>query len=351
VEISDFDYDLPPSSIAQEPLEERDASRLLVLERGTGARSHRHFHDLPDLLKTGDLLVTNRSRVVPARLLGRRAAGGAAEILLVRPRGGGDWEALVKPGRRLKTGTRVDLGEGLEATIGESLGRSDGLVAPLRRVSLRAAKGDLEAILARLGRMPLPPYIRREAKASDGERYQTIYAREPGSVAAPTAGLHFTTRVLERLAERGVDRTEVVLHVGPGTFQPVKAQRVEDHVVAPEPFSLPEEAAEAILRTRRRNGRVIAVGTTTARVLEGCARPDRTVRASQGDIALAIVPGHVFQVVDGLVTNFHLPKSSLLLLVAALAGRESVLQAYAEAVAAGYRFYSYGDAMFIAPAT
>jgi S-adenosylmethionine:tRNA ribosyltransferase-isomerase len=350
VQISDFDYDLPPGAIAQQPLPERDASRLLVLQRGTGARSHRVFRDLPDLLRAGDLLVTNRSRVIPARLLGRRAGGGAAEILLVRPRGGGDWEALVKPGRRLKTGTRVDLGEGLEATVGEPLAAPDHLLAPLRRVSFQSADGDLEAALARAGRVPLPPYIAREASPSDRERYQTVYAREAGSVAAPTAGLHFSPGLLARLEERGVDRAEVVLHVGPGTFQPVKAQRVEDHVVSPEHFWLPEEAAAAIARARRRGGRIIAVGTTTTRVLESCALPDRTVRAALGQTALAIVPGHSFLVVDGLVTNFHLPRSSLLLLVAAFAGREPVLQAYAEAVAAGYRFYSYGDAMLVAPA-
>lgn len=349
MEISDFDYDLPPDAIAQEPLPERDASRLLVLERGTGRRTHRMFRDLPDLLEPGDLLVTNRSRVVPARLLGRRPGGGAAEILLVRSRGGADWDALVKPGRRMKAGTCVTLGEGLEATVGEPSTPPDQLLAPLRRVSLRSRDGDLEAALDRAGRVPLPPYIKREASPSDRERYQTVYARERGSVAAPTAGLHFSPRLLDRLAARGIDRAEVVLHVGPGTFQPVKAQRIEDHVVAPEAFVLPEETALAVVRARRRGGRVIAVGTTTTRVLESCALPDRTVRADAGSTALAIVPGFSFQVIDGLVTNFHLPRSSLLLLAAAFAGRERVLGGYAEALAAGYRFYSYGDAMLISP--
>jgi S-adenosylmethionine:tRNA ribosyltransferase-isomerase len=350
VDISDFDYDLPPEAIAQEPLPERDASRLLVIERGTGRITHRMICDLPDLLEPGDLLVTNRSRVVPARLLGRRPGGGAAEILLVRSRGGGDWDALVKPGRRLKAGTCVALGDGLDATVGEPLASPDRLLAPLRRVTLRSRDGDLEAALERAGRVPLPPYIRREASPSDRERYQTVYAREAGSVAAPTAGLHFSRHLLDRLDQRGIERAEVVLHVGPGTFQPVKAQRIEDHAVAPEPFVLPEDTAAAVVRARRRGGRVIAVGTTTTRVLETCAEPDRTVRAARGNTALAIVPGATFKVIDGLVTNFHLPRSSLLLLVAAFAGRERVLEAYAQALAEGYRFYSYGDAMFVAPA-
>ncbi len=291
----------------------------------------------------------NRSRVLPARLLGQRPGGGAAEILLVRSQGPGEWDALVRPGRRLKAGTRVTLNEGLEATIGPPAPGSDPLLAPLRRISLHAPNGDLEAALERAGQMPLPPYIRREAVASDRERYQTIYAREAGSVAAPTAGLHFSHRLLDRLESRGIAHTELVLHVGPGTFQPVKARRVEDHVVAPEAFSLPEAAADAIARARTRGGRVVAVGTTTTRVLETCAQPDRTVRATEGSTGLAIVPGFPFQVVDGLITNFHLPRSSLLLLVAALAGREQVLEAYAEALDRGYRFYSYGDAMLVAP--
>jgi S-adenosylmethionine:tRNA ribosyltransferase-isomerase len=198
--------------------------------------------------------------------------------------------------------------------------------------------------------VPLPPYIKREASPEDRERYQTVYAREPGSVAAPTAGLHFSQHLLDRLDQRGIDRAEVVLHVGPGTFQPVKAQRIEDHVVAPEPFVLPEDTAAAVASARQRGGRVIAVGTTTTRVLETCAQPDRTVRAALGSTALAIVPGATFQIIDGLVTNFHLPRSSLLLLVAAFAGRERVLGAYAQALAAGYRFYSYGDAMLVSPA-
>jgi len=349
VDITDFHYDLPPSAIAQEPLAERDASRLLVLDRETGQSTHRIFHDLPDLLQPGDLLVLNRSRVLPARLIGQRPAGGSAEILLVRSAGPGEWDALVRPGRRLKPGTRVTLSEDLEATIGPTVPGSDPLLAPLRRVSLHAPKGNLEAALERTGRMPLPPYIRRDAVSADRERYQTIYAREAGSVAAPTAGLHFSRHLLDRLAARGIHHTELVLHVGPGTFQPVKAHRVEDHVVAPERFSLPEAAADAIARARRRGGRVVAVGTTTTRVLETCAEPDRTVRPGEGSTGLAIVPGFSFQVVDGLITNFHLPKSSLLLLVAALAGREHVLGAYAEALARGYRFYSYGDAMLVTP--
>jgi S-adenosylmethionine:tRNA ribosyltransferase-isomerase len=348
VDISAFDYDLPSSAIAQEPLPERDASRLLVLDRGTGHISHRTFRDLPDLLEPDDLLVTNRSRVIPARLCGRRPGGGLAEILLVRSRGGGEWDALVKPGRRLKTGTRVDLGEGLEATVGPSLAPSDHPLAPLRRVLLQSADGDVDAALRRVGRVPLPPYIRRDAAPEDLDRYQTIYAREAGSVAAPTAGLHFSAAVLDRLGQRGVRHAEVVLHVGPGTFQPVKVQRVEDHRVAPEPYLLPPETAEAIAEVRRRKGRVVAVGTTTTRVLEASAQADGTVSAGEGETSLVIIPGVPFRVVNALVTNFHLPRSSLLLLVAAFAGRESVLAAYAQALARGYRFYSYGDAMLIA---
>jgi S-adenosylmethionine:tRNA ribosyltransferase-isomerase len=349
MEISDFDYHLPPSAIAQEPLPERDASRLLVLDRATGDRAHRTFRDLPDLLMPGDLLVMNRSRVLPARLLGQRPGGGAAEILLVRPRGRAEWDALVRPGRSLKAGTRIKVSEHLEATIGPPLPPSDPLSAPLRRVILHAEEGNLETALEAAGKIPLPPYIRRPASASDRERYQTIYAREPGSVAAPTAGLHFTLGLLDRLDRRGIDHTEVVLHVGPGTFQPVKTRLVEDHVVAPELFCLPEPAAVAIARARARGGRVIAVGTTSARVLETCALPDRTVRAGDGSTSLGILPGFAFQVIDGLITNFHLPRSSLLLLVAALAGRDHVIAAYAEALNAGYRFYSYGDAMFVTP--
>jgi S-adenosylmethionine:tRNA ribosyltransferase-isomerase len=349
MDLSDFDYALPPSAIAQEPLPERDASRLLLLGRVTGQRSHHRFFDLPHLLRPGDLLVMNRSRVRPARLLGRRPGGGVAEILLVEPKGAGEWDALVRPGRRLKPGTRITIDDHLFATIGRPLPATNPELAPLRRVHLHATDGQLEAALEAAGRLPLPPYIKRDPTPSDAERYQTVYARELGSIAAPTAGLHFSPRLLDELEHRGIERTELVLHVGPGTFQPIKARRPEDHVLPAEPYCLPDTAVAAIHRARTRGGRVIAVGTTTTRVLENCALPDRTARAGEGSTALAIVPGHSFRVVDGLVTNFHLPRSSLLLLVAAFAGRESVLKAYSEALAEGYRFYSYGDAMFVAP--
>ena len=341
--ISDFDYDLPPELIAQEPLPERDASRLLVLDRRTGAIEHRAFRDLPELLNPGDLLVVNRSRVIPARLLGRRASGGEAEILLVREVSEGRWEAMVRPGRHLRPGQRVAIDDDLTVVIESEALAADGR----RQVRLLSRRRDLEGALERCGHVPLPPYVRRPDRPEDRERYQTVYAREPGSIAAPTAGLHFTPSLLERLRARGVATAEVLLHVGPGTFRPVTAERVEDHALPPEPFVLPPETAAAVAAARARGGRVIAVGTTSVRALEASASPGGTVAPGSGETALVIVPGHSFQVVDALVTNFHLPRSSLLLLVSALAGRERVLAAYAEAVRLRYRFYSYGDAMLV----
>lgn len=341
--LADFDYELPAERIAQEPLRERDASRLMVLPRREGAPAHRSFRDLPELLSPGDLLVVNRSRVFPARLLGRRAGGGAAEILLLARRGLDEWEALVRPGRRLRRGDAVAVSEQLTLHIASGPLGADGR----RRVRLAASGLDADEAIARLGRVPLPPYIRRPDDERDRERYQTIYAREAGSVAAPTAGLHFSEDLLERLAARGVRRAELVLHVGPGTFRPVSAARVEEHRIEPEPFSIPLETAQAIESTRADRGRIVAVGTTTVRALESAAGPDGSVPAGAGESDLVIVPGFRFRVVDALVTNFHLPRSSLLLLVAAYAGRERVLDAYAEAVRGGYRFYSYGDAMLV----
>jgi len=342
VRISDFDYDLPQELIAQEPLEERDASRLLVLDRASGRISHHRFRELPSLLDPGDLLVVNRSRVFPARLLGRRAGGGEAEVLLVRRNPDGTWDALVRPGRRLRPGTMVEVADDLTVRIE---GADPG--SPLRRVRLLVRDADLEATLWRRGHVPLPPYIRRPDQPADRERYQTVYARETGSVAAPTAGLHFTPALLEALTARGVERAEVVLHVGPGTFRPVEVEQVEEHRVDPEPCTIPREAAEALARARARGSRVVAVGTTVTRTLESAALASGGVRAGSSETVLVIVPGRPFQVVDALVTNFHLPRSSLLLLVAAFAGRERVLAAYAEAVRERYRFYSYGDAMLI----
>jgi S-adenosylmethionine:tRNA ribosyltransferase-isomerase len=340
--IDAFDYALPPGAIAQEPLPDRAASRLMVLDRARAEVGHRVFRDLPALLSPGDLLVVNRSRVFPARLLGQREGGGRAEVLLIRPLGGDVWEALVRPGRRLRAGTRVIVAEDLALRI-ESGATGDD---PARRRVRLECVGDPAVVLQRRGHTPLPPYIRRPDRPEDGERYQTVYARETGSVAAPTAGLHFTPELLAALEARGVERAEVVLHVRPGTFRPVQAARVEDHRVEPEPYRVPAETAAAVHRTRARGGRVVAVGTTTVRALETAAK-DGDVSEGEGETDLVILPGFRFQVVDALLTNFHLPRSSLLLLVCALGGRERILAAYEEAVRAAYRFYSYGDAMLI----
>ena len=342
LKISDFDYDLPPELIAQEPLPERDASRLMVLDRATGARAHQLFRDLPGLLRAGDLLVFNRSRVIPARLLGTRAGGGQAEVLLLRDRGQDVWEALLRPGRRLGPGARVRVGDALEVEVTPDAPLPDGR----RLVRLHAAGGTVVSAIERAGHVPLPPYIRRADRPEDRARYQTVFAREPGSVAAPTAGLHFTPALLAALAERGIETAQMVLHVGPGTFRPVQVDDVSAHAVPPEPYVVPASTAEAIHRARGRGGRVIAVGTTTTRVLETAA-VDGDVAAGEGDTALTITPGFRFRAVDALITNFHLPRSSLILLVSAFAGRERVLAAYAEAVRERYRFYSYGDAMLV----
>jgi S-adenosylmethionine:tRNA ribosyltransferase-isomerase len=304
-------------------------------------------------LRPGDLLVVNRSAVFPARLVGRTRGGGRAEILLLRQAPtlpvaseappDACFEAFVRPGRRLRPGDRVSVGDDLVVHVESRALAPDGR----RRVRLAAASGDVAQALDRHGLTPLPPYIRRPPTAADRQRYQTVYARESGSVAAPTAGLHFTPELLETLARRGIEHAELVLHVGPGTFQPVKAERVEDHRVAAEPFVVPEATADAVARARARGGRIVAVGTTSVRVLEAATDANGRLDAGSGETDLVIVPGFRFRSVDALVTNFHLPRSSLLLLVCALAGRDRVLQAYREALSAGYRFYSYGDAMLI----
>lgn len=386
--MEDFDYALPEALIAQEPATPRDASRLLVLPRDGRPPVHRAFRDLPELLEPGDCLVLNDSRVAPARLVGRRAGGGRAEALLVQPLGGGAWRALVRPAARLGPGRRIDCGAGpdgrplLSLTVRERLDGGEAVVtlapasgadaatdaaapaaapaapavpAPAPASAAAPAAADVAALLRRLGRLPLPPYIRRDP--ADPERYQTVYAREEGSVAAPTAGLHFTEGLLAALAARGVTAAFVTLHVGPGTFRPVRAERVEDHRLHAEPYRVPPEAAAAIAAARARGGRVIAVGTTVARTLEAAALASggtvapgsgpAPVPAGSGRTDLFIRPGFRFRVVDGLVTNFHLPRSTLLMLVCAFAGRERVLAAYAEAVRLGYRFYSFGDAMLI----
>jgi S-adenosylmethionine:tRNA ribosyltransferase-isomerase len=343
MDTSQFDYELPGELIAQEPAEPRDTSRLLVLDRGTGRWADRIFSELPDLLRPGDCLVANQSRVMPARLLGTDRAGRAVELLLLRPLGPERWEALVRPGHRCPVGTRVELAGG--AACAEIAGEG----AAGARVVAIGAPWPVRELLERHGLPPLPPYIARHRapKPEDRERYQTVYARDDGSVAAPTAGLHFTPELLARLAPRGIAVHYLTLHVGPGTFRPLRASRVEEHRMDAEPVEIPEATARAVQEARREGRRVVAVGTTTTRALEWAAAEDGRVRPGAGAADLFIRVGHRFRVVDALVTNFHLPRSTLLVLVAALAGRELILRAYQHAVAARYRFYSYGDAMLI----
>jgi S-adenosylmethionine:tRNA ribosyltransferase-isomerase len=338
-----FDYPLPFEAIAQEPLPERDAARLMVVDRARREEEHRIFRELPDLLAPGDLLVLNRTRVFPARLRGRRPGGGGAEILLLRRMADGLWEAFVRPGRRLRQGDIIEIADSFRVRLMSEAQPPDGR----RKLALDTDGQSAEAALEQFGHTPLPPYVRRPDRPADRERYQTVYARESGSVAAPTAGLHFTPDLLARLQQRGVACTEVLLHVGPGTFRPIAVEEVADHRVAAEPFQVPPEAAAAVARARAAGGRVVAVGTTSVRALESAAVGGGMVEARTGETELVIAPGHRFTVVDALITNFHLPRSSLLLLVAALAGRERILDAYAEALRRGYRFYSYGDAMLI----
>jgi S-adenosylmethionine:tRNA ribosyltransferase-isomerase len=348
--IGAYDYELPAELVAQEPLPERASSRLLVLDRSSGSLRHHTFADLPELLSPGDLLVTNRSRVFPARLLGRRSGGGEAEILLVRPREPDLWDAMVRPGRRLRAGAVVEIAAGFHVRIEGDSGATSAEShsgGPMRTVRLLTESDDPRAAIERHGHVPLPPYIRRPDRADDRERYQTVYAREPGSVAAPTAGLHFTSELLGRLDARGVARAELVLHVGPGTFRPVEVDDVREHRVDAELFTIPPPTAATVRQARRAGRRIVAVGTTTTRALESVVAPDGTLASGDGETEVVITPGYPFRVVDGLVTNFHLPRSSLLLLVSAFAGRENVLAAYREAVRERYRFYSYGDAMLI----
>ncbi|MDI3297693.1 MAG: tRNA preQ1(34) S-adenosylmethionine ribosyltransferase-isomerase QueA [Bacillota bacterium] len=343
--VDEFDYDLPEELIAQEPLEPRDASRLMVLDRGRGSWEHRRFRDLVDILRPGDCLVLNDTRVRPARLLGRRASGGRVELLLLRPLEGDRWEVLGRPARRLRAGSLLLFGaeeageeERLEAEV--LANRGEGLLEVRFRY-----RGAWEELLRRLGQVPLPPYIRKPL--DDPERYQTVYAREPGSAAAPTAGLHFTPELLERLRRRGVEQVPLTLHVGLDTFRPVLEREVERHRMHAEFFTLSGSAAAAINRARAAGGRVVAVGTTVVRTLESVAGPDGRVEPRQGWTELFIYPGYRYRVVDALLTNFHLPRSTLLMLVAAFAGRDLVLAAYREAVRQRYRFFSFGDAMLI----
>jgi S-adenosylmethionine:tRNA ribosyltransferase-isomerase len=337
---ADFDYTLPPELIAQAPLPERDASRLLVLDRRAGTVAHGRFRDFPDLVDPGDVVVVNDSRVIPARLLARRRGGGAAEVLLVSREPGDTWRALVRPGARIRAGALLRLGGADQVEVIAAL--PDGQ----RRVRLLGEGGD-DAIMGRHGQVPLPPYIARAPDALDRERYQTVYAQFPGSVAAPTAGLHFTPAVLARLEDRGARLARLTLHVGPGTFRPVASDDPAEHRLDPEAYLLPLETARAITGARGHGGKVWAVGTTVTRTLETCREPGGTVRPEAGWTSLFIRPGHTFRVVDRLLTNFHLPRSTLLMLVSAFAGREAVLAAYREAIRERYRFYSYGDAMAI----
>ncbi|HEY9130690.1 MAG TPA: tRNA preQ1(34) S-adenosylmethionine ribosyltransferase-isomerase QueA [Dyella sp.] len=335
---SDFDFDLPPELIAQSPLGERSASRMLWLDPKAGLRQDRMFRELPQFLRPGDLLVFNDTRVLPARLYGRKETGGAVEILIERVTGAHEATVQLGVSKKPRDGSTIELADGSQATV---LGR-DGAFFKLRF----EASEPLEKLLLRLGEMPLPPYIERHADASDMERYQTVFAREPGAVAAPTAGLHFDEPMLERLRDMGVEFGYVTLHVGAGTFQPVRAEEIKDHQMHREWLNVGAGLVEQIRRTRAAGGRVIAVGTTVVRALESASR-DGQVQPFAGETQIFIFPGYRITSIDGLLTNFHLPQSTLLMLVSALAGREFVLDAYRHAVAQRYRFFSYGDAMLI----
>ena len=336
----DFYYDLPQELIAQTPLEQRDSSRLMVLNRQTGEISHRHFHDILDYLNPGDCLVMNDSRVLPARLLGHRPTGGMAEVLLLRDLGNKCWECLVKPGRKLQPGSTVIFGDGeLTATVRDV--QEDG-----NRVVEFHYEGIFLEILERLGKMPLPPYIK--AELADQERYQTVYSREVGSAAAPTAGLHFTKELLEEIRAKGVKTAFVTLHVGLGTFRPVKAEEITEHHMHSELCMMSAETADILNETRKNGGRIVCVGTTSCRTLESLVGEDGTFCAASRWTDIFIYPGYRFRAMDALITNFHLPESTLVMLVSAFAGREHVLHAYEKAVKERYRFFSFGDAMFIA---
>ena len=336
---SDFFYPLPEELIAQTPLERRDNSRLLCLNMDSGEIVHRQFFELPELLCEGDCLVLNDSRVLPARIFGRRESGGAVEVVLLRDLGGGQWECLTRPGRKTKPGTRIIFGDGeLEAVVTASA--EDG-----NKILKFEYEGIFLETLEKLGKMPFPPYIREELE--DKERYQTVYSRETGSAAAPTAGLHFTNELLEKIREKGVKVCFLTLHVGLGTFRPVKVEDVRDHIMHSEYCIIPKETAALITETKQAGGRIVAVGTTSCRTIESFAKPDGSLSPSLGWTDIFIYPGYKFKCIDALLTNFHLPESTLVMLVSALAGRERILAAYSEAVEKQYRFFSFGDAMFI----
>ena len=335
----DYWYDLPEELIAQTPLQKRDTSRLMVLNRETGEIRHQHFYDVLDYLNPGDCRVMNDSRVLPARLLGHRPTGGAVEVLLLRDLGNNRWECLCKPGRKMLPGNTVSFGDGeLTAIVREV--QEDG-----NRVVEFQYEGIFLEVLERLGKMPLPPYIKAELQ--DQERYQTVYSREVGSAAAPTAGLHFTNELLEKIRAKGVRTAFVTLHVGLGTFRPVKADNILEHHMHSELCMMSAETAAVLNETKQSGGRVICVGTTSCRTLESLASEDGSFEARSKWTDIFIYPGYIFRAMDGLITNFHLPESTLVMLVSAFAGREKVLSAYAEAVRERYRFFSFGDAMLI----
>ena len=336
---SDFWYDLPEDLIAQTPLEKRDSSRLLVLDRDSGAVNHKHFYDIIDYLQPGDCLVMNDSRVLPARLLGHRPSGGAVEVLLLRDLGGKKWECLCKPGRKMQVGNEVIFGNG-ELTAEVTEVEDDG-----NRVVEFRYEGIFLEVLERLGKMPLPPYIKAELQ--DQERYQTVYSREVGSAAAPTAGLHFTNELLKKIREKGIKTAFVTLHVGLGTFRPVKAEEISEHHMHSELCMIGEETAKILNETKAAGGRIICVGTTSCRTLESLVNEDGSFEPKSKWTEIFIYPGYQFKAMQGLITNFHLPESTLVMLVSAFAGRENVLTAYKEAVEERYRFFSFGDAMLI----
>lgn len=339
--VESFDFTLPRGLIAQFPSSQRGESRLMVIHRQEGAIEHRAFQDLPNYLRSGDLLITNNTRVLPCRLIGRKETGGKVEVLLIPSWNGmeGKWKALIKGSGKLKPRTRIQFGETLLAEVKETK-------EEMGELSFSGPE-DVPALLHQMGHIPLPPYIKREDEPLDRDRYQTIFAERDGSIAAPTAGLHFTHALRESLRERGVAIASITLHIGPGTFRPVKALNVEDHRMEEERVEIPKEIAGEIAETRVRGGRVIAVGTTATRALESFSDGKGGVSAGQGMTPLFIYPPYLFRVIDGLITNFHLPRSTLIMLASAFAGRDLLMKAYQEAIEKKYRFYSYGDAMLI----
>ena len=336
---SDFYFDLPEELIAQTPIEQRDHARLLHLDKKTGTIEHRHFYEITDYLHPGDCLVLNDSRVLPARLIGTRPTGGSVELVLLRDLGAGNWECLSRPGRKTRPGAELSFGNGeLKATVID-------VIEGGNRIVHFQYEGIFLEVLERLGKMPLPPYIKEELQ--DAERYQTVYSRELGSAAAPTAGLHFTKELLRRIEEQGVKVCYVTLHVGLGTFRPVKEEDIEDHPMHAEFCMVPEETARIVTETKRNGGKIVAVGTTSCRTLESFSASDGSLQACSGWTDIFIYPGYTFKCIDSLITNFHLPESTLIMLVSALAGRENILNAYQEAIRERYKFFSFGDAMFI----